>query len=396
VSGIAVDPDDANHAWISYSGYDAYTPSTTGHVFEVRFTDGAGTATFQNLSYNLGDQPILDVVRDAGNGDLYVATDFGVLRLPSGSNTWVQAAAGMPTVAVYGLTIDASGTVMYAATHGRGIYRIALPGPPVALIAGADQIEIGKIGHYSGAASAAYDGGPVTFNWRLPGVKTRPTTMRVSYTPPSVGTKTLSLTVTDLDGRTSVATKDVEVVDTKAPVVRIKTPIRGQAGLRTRISVRVLDPGGLKTVGIDYGDKTKPGRVRVPKGGLARLSHVYAKRGTFTVKVLATDRAGHGTLKTAPARIGLRLPRMTHVAAFRTGRIVTVRLFVAERAKLLVEVRDARRRIIGTDRRSVRARGVVIDRVRVQLPRPLGRAWTVAIVGTNDGGMSRATKRFKP
>ena len=34
-SGIYADPDDTGHAWISYSGYNANTPTTPGHVFEV-------------------------------------------------------------------------------------------------------------------------------------------------------------------------------------------------------------------------------------------------------------------------------------------------------------------------------------------------------------------------
>ncbi len=35
-SGIYVDPADTGHAWVSYSGYNAVTPSTPGHVFEVK------------------------------------------------------------------------------------------------------------------------------------------------------------------------------------------------------------------------------------------------------------------------------------------------------------------------------------------------------------------------
>jgi hypothetical protein len=33
----------------------------------------------------------------------------------------------MPTVAVYGLTLTQDGNVLYAATHGRGAYALALP-----------------------------------------------------------------------------------------------------------------------------------------------------------------------------------------------------------------------------------------------------------------------------
>ena len=33
VSGIYIDPANANHAWISYRGFNATTPATPGHVF---------------------------------------------------------------------------------------------------------------------------------------------------------------------------------------------------------------------------------------------------------------------------------------------------------------------------------------------------------------------------
>jgi hypothetical protein len=128
VSGIVIDPADPNHAWISYSGYGAYTPGTTQHVLEARFNTHAHTATFVDRSYDIGDQPVTGIARDAHSGDLYVATDFGVLRLPAGATAWQQAGSGLPRVAVYGLTLAESGTtrVLYAATHGRGAYALAL------------------------------------------------------------------------------------------------------------------------------------------------------------------------------------------------------------------------------------------------------------------------------
>jgi hypothetical protein len=136
VSSIHVDPADADHAWVSFSGYEAYTPTQPGHVFEVRFNRAAGTATWTNLSGatgsagSIGDQPVTDLVRDDATGDLYAATDFGVLRRPSGATQWEQAAGNLPPVAVYGLTLSSSGRLLYAATHGRGAWRVALP--PVA------------------------------------------------------------------------------------------------------------------------------------------------------------------------------------------------------------------------------------------------------------------------
>ena len=128
ISNIVVDPSNAKHAWISYSGYNAFTPATPGHVFDVRYNQGTGTATFTDISHNLGDQPITAIARDNQTGNLYAATDFGVLELRAGRTTWRQAATGLPPVAVYSLALSSQGRVLYAATHGRSIYKLDLSG----------------------------------------------------------------------------------------------------------------------------------------------------------------------------------------------------------------------------------------------------------------------------
>ncbi len=89
VSSIYIDPANANHAWVSYSGFSATTPPTPGHVFSVTYDPGAGTATWTSLDGvsggPLGDIPVTDLVRDDVTGDLYAGTDYGVMRLASGS-----------------------------------------------------------------------------------------------------------------------------------------------------------------------------------------------------------------------------------------------------------------------------------------------------------------------
>jgi len=127
VSGIAVDPSDPNHAWISYSGYGAYTPDTPGHVFEVRYDPQSGTAGFVDRSFDIGDQPVTGIALFGATGDVYAATDFGVLRLPRGASHWETAGSSLPSVAVYGLTLSQSSNVLYAATHGRGGWALTLP-----------------------------------------------------------------------------------------------------------------------------------------------------------------------------------------------------------------------------------------------------------------------------
>jgi hypothetical protein len=128
VSSIAADPADVNHVRVSYSGYSAYTPATPGHVFDVTANPDTGAATASDLSADLGDQPVTDLVRDDSTGDLYASTDFGVLQLPAGTTSWHKAAARLPMVAVYGLAVDQGAHLLYAATHGRGVWRVNLPG----------------------------------------------------------------------------------------------------------------------------------------------------------------------------------------------------------------------------------------------------------------------------
>jgi hypothetical protein len=126
ISSIVVDPKNANHAWISYSGFNAATPGTVGHVFEVTFNPRAGTATWVNLDNGLGDLPITALARDPKSGTLFAGTDFGALRLDSGASAWTLAATGMPDVPIAGLTL-VPGQALYAASYGQGAWKLGLP-----------------------------------------------------------------------------------------------------------------------------------------------------------------------------------------------------------------------------------------------------------------------------
>jgi hypothetical protein len=151
-SGIYVDPADSGHAWVSYSGYNAATPTTPGHVFDVQENGTApGSGIFTNLNvesgssayptpFSDGDLPVADIVRDDATHTLYAATDFGVLRgLNDGHGAW-HTTEGMPRYEVTHLEIQPSNRVatcvggghcqrvLYAATHSQGIWRLKLGG----------------------------------------------------------------------------------------------------------------------------------------------------------------------------------------------------------------------------------------------------------------------------
>ena len=133
-SGLYIDPDNANHAWISYGGFNAATPSTPGHIFSVTYDPGAGTATWDSLDGSLGDLPLTDVAVDGNTA--YVSSDFGVLK--SSGGPWAAAGSGMPNVEVPSITLvpgdnghqnghgHHNDAILYAASHGLGAWKLDL------------------------------------------------------------------------------------------------------------------------------------------------------------------------------------------------------------------------------------------------------------------------------
>jgi hypothetical protein len=124
-TGIYVDPANPHHAWISYSGYNYFTPSQPGHIFDVTWNGTVATWTSLDGT-TFPDLPATAVVRDDVTGDLYVANDFGVMRLANASTTWTVAGSGLPMVEVPGLTILPSARLLLAATHGRSAWALPL------------------------------------------------------------------------------------------------------------------------------------------------------------------------------------------------------------------------------------------------------------------------------
>jgi hypothetical protein len=127
VTRVVVDRADPNVAFISYSGFDALTPGTPGHVFRAVFDPATGQATFSSLDFDLGDLPINTLAYDDIAGDLYAGTDFGPLVLRAGASAWALAGVGFPEALMVDLEIVPEQRILVAATHGLGIFHLTLP-----------------------------------------------------------------------------------------------------------------------------------------------------------------------------------------------------------------------------------------------------------------------------
>ena len=121
IAGVTVDPADPAHAYAIFNGYSRrFIPGGgTGHVFET----WNGGRTWTDISGNLPD-----IASDAlvlAHGQLALATDAGVYtarEFEGARTTWLHLGSGLPNVAVDDLTQGPNGYI-YAATHGRGVWR---------------------------------------------------------------------------------------------------------------------------------------------------------------------------------------------------------------------------------------------------------------------------------
>jgi hypothetical protein len=127
VTRIVVDRADANVAYISFSGFNALTPGTPGHVFRAVYDPVSETASFTVLDFDLGDLPINTLAFDDVNGDLYAGTDFGPIVLRRGDASWQAGGNGFPEALMVDLEIVPEQRLLVAATHGMGIFHLRLP-----------------------------------------------------------------------------------------------------------------------------------------------------------------------------------------------------------------------------------------------------------------------------
>ncbi len=119
VTAIEIDPADANRAYGAYSGYDANTPGSPGHIFR---TTNRGTS-WTNVSGDLPDIPVNAIALDRTNQNhIIIGTDIGVFETFNGGTNWLQQNTGLANVSVADLDLRADG-FLFAATHGRGMFK---------------------------------------------------------------------------------------------------------------------------------------------------------------------------------------------------------------------------------------------------------------------------------
>ena len=124
-TSIFVDRTNPDHAWITYSGYNAKTPNTPGHIFEVFYSPNAsGFINRDGQKINgYGDIPANAIIV-TNRGTYYVANDYGVVVKELNSTVWKMSPAGLPNMDVADLVYVPQRDVLYAVTHGQGAWQL--------------------------------------------------------------------------------------------------------------------------------------------------------------------------------------------------------------------------------------------------------------------------------
>jgi hypothetical protein len=127
ISSIWVDPGNADHLLISTGGLlsTGFPGGGGGANPQSVFQSSDGGATWTDVSGDLPVIPANAVVADPSSATtFYVATDGGVYRTTDSGANWLPFDNGIPIVPVADLAVDPALHMLYAATFGRGAYKL--------------------------------------------------------------------------------------------------------------------------------------------------------------------------------------------------------------------------------------------------------------------------------
>ena len=120
ITRVLADPSFSQGIYATFSGYRF--GSNDGHVYKslnlgLNWTDITG---------DLPDIPINDIIKTLPDNRLYLATDIGVYFSENDGTNWELLGLGLPNVVVTDLDYHEASNVLVAATYGRGLYQISL------------------------------------------------------------------------------------------------------------------------------------------------------------------------------------------------------------------------------------------------------------------------------
>jgi photosystem II stability/assembly factor-like uncharacterized protein len=125
ITAIALDPNNSNHAWVTFSGY-----VDTAKAFQTY----NGGISWTNISTGLPNLPVNCIIfQPNDNSGIYVGTDDGIYYRDTILNNWIPYNTGLPDVIVNDLKIVDAGATLLAASYGRGAWETPVYSVPTGI-----------------------------------------------------------------------------------------------------------------------------------------------------------------------------------------------------------------------------------------------------------------------
>ncbi|HWQ31255.1 MAG TPA: hypothetical protein VNQ79_00105, partial [Blastocatellia bacterium] len=127
VARAVIDPNNQNTAYVTLAGFGL---AAGQHVWKTTNLNAA-TPTWTAAGNGIPDVPVNGFVVDPNNSNnLFAGTDIGVYNSTDGGANWAPYGSGLPVVAVFDMAIQNANRILRIATHGRGMWEVALNSTP--------------------------------------------------------------------------------------------------------------------------------------------------------------------------------------------------------------------------------------------------------------------------
>jgi photosystem II stability/assembly factor-like uncharacterized protein len=120
VTRVAVDPRDEDVVYATFSGFR--NGEDAAHVYKT--TNGGDS--WENISGNLPNAPVNDIVIDVERDTVHVGSDVGVYTLKNDKRNWEATGGALPLVPVLDLRLHGPSDTLYAGTFGRSVWKVGL------------------------------------------------------------------------------------------------------------------------------------------------------------------------------------------------------------------------------------------------------------------------------
>lgn len=139
VLGIALDPSAASASvaigYAAVGGFNANTPTSPGHLFQVTCGANCSSFTWANKTGNLPDIPVDSVIVNPNYPrQVFAGTDFGLYYtddINAATPVWKRFNAGLPNAMIWDMQVDRGATTLSVWTRSRGAFAWPLPNGPI-------------------------------------------------------------------------------------------------------------------------------------------------------------------------------------------------------------------------------------------------------------------------